>query len=126
LSFDGVFGGAEERFDTQMLFDPLEEQLDAPTQAVELGNGERGQDEIVGQKDQAFSGLRIFELDSSQRRIEALARVKDGEHDGLVADQARAFVDFVGVAALDFEIGLGASDKETACIAQSKKRWKSM
>ncbi len=28
---------------------------------------------------------------------------------------------FVGVAALDFEIGLGASDKETACIAQSKK-----
>jgi hypothetical protein len=39
LSFDGVFGGAEKRFDTKMLFDPLEEQLDLPAQAVELRNG---------------------------------------------------------------------------------------
>ena len=121
MSFDSVFGGAEERFDTKMLFDPLEEQLDSPAQAVELGYRERGQDKIVGQKDQVFPRLGIFELDSSQRRIETLARIKDGEHDGLVADQARAFVDFAGVAALDFEIGLGASDKETAGIAQSKK-----
>jgi len=37
----------------------------------------------------------------------------------LVADQPRRFVDFVGVAALDFEIGLGTSDKEAACLAQS-------
>src|SRR5687767_793576 len=104
-----------------MLFDPFEEQFDSPAQAVELSDCERGQDEVVGQKDQSFSGLGIFEPDSAQRRIEALARIKDREHDGLVADQARAFVDFAGVAALDFEIGFGASHKETACLAQSKK-----
>jgi hypothetical protein len=64
------------------------------------------QNKIVGQKDQAFSALGIFEFDPAQWRIEALARVKDGEHDGLVADQSRAFVDFVRVAGLNFEIGL--------------------
>src|SRR3974390_2148480 len=101
-----------------MLFDPFEEQFDAPAQAVELRDGESGQDEIVGQKDQIFSALGIFELDPAQWCVEALARVKDGEHYGLVADQARGFVDFAGVAALDFEIGLGAGNKETASLAQ--------
>jgi hypothetical protein len=54
LSFDGIFGGAEERFDTKMLFDPLEEQLDSPAQAVKLVNRERRQDKIVGQKIRFF------------------------------------------------------------------------
>jgi hypothetical protein len=121
LSFDGVFGGAEECFDTKMLFNPLEEQLNSPAQAVELGNGERGQEKVVGKKDQVFSSFEIFELHSSQRRIEPFARIEDGEHDGLVADQAGAFVDFAGVAALNFEIGLGTRDEETAGTAQSKK-----
>ena len=40
-----------------MLLDPLEEQFDLPTTAVELGDGERGQREIVGQKDQCLVGL---------------------------------------------------------------------
>jgi len=43
-----------------MLFDPFEEQFDAPAQAVELRDGESGQDEIVGQKDQIFSALGIL------------------------------------------------------------------
>jgi hypothetical protein len=38
LSFNRVFGDAEESFDTQMLFDPFEEQLDSPAQAVELSD----------------------------------------------------------------------------------------
>ena len=111
MSFDRVLGGAEESFDTQMLLDPLEEQLDLPTTAVELSNGQSRQGKVVGEKDQSFPSHRIFEFDSSQWRIEALARVKDGEHHRLVADQACVFVDLAGIAALDFEIGLGASDK---------------
>jgi hypothetical protein len=54
LSFDGVFGGAEERFDTQMLFDPLEEQLDAPTQAVELGMVSAGRTKLLVRKTRLF------------------------------------------------------------------------
>lgn len=102
-----------------MLFDPLEEQFDSPAQAIELSNSKRGQGEIVGQKDQSFLSLGIFELDSAQRRIETLTRVKDGEHAGLIADQARGFVHFVGVAPFYFEIGLGACDEEAARFAQS-------
>jgi hypothetical protein len=104
-----------------MLFDPLEEQFDLPTTTVQLGNGQRRQCEVVGQKDQTFPSLGILEFDSPQWRIETLPRIKDGEHHGLVADQAGGFVDFVGVAALDLEIGLGASNKETACLAQSSQ-----
>ena len=57
MSFDGVFGGAEKGFDAQMLFDPLEEQLDAPAQAVELGDSERGQEEV--ENDNRFVGLYL-------------------------------------------------------------------
>jgi len=80
LSFDCVFGGAEEGLDTKMLLDPLEKQFDLPTTTVELGNGQCRQCEVVGQKDQSFSTLGIFEPDSSERCIETLARVKDGEY----------------------------------------------
>ena len=55
-----------------MLLDPLEEQFDLPAAAVELGDGERGQGEVVGEKDQRLAGLGIFEADASQRRVEAL------------------------------------------------------
>lgn len=119
MSFDRVFGGAEERFDAQMLFDPLEEQLDLPTTAVKLGDGQCRQCEVVGEKDQSLCGLGIFEPYPPEWLIETLARIEDGEYDGLVADQALGSVHFVGVAALDFEIGLGPSDKEAARFAQS-------
>ena len=109
-----------------MLFDPLEEQLDLPTTAVKLGNGQRWQREVVGKKDQSLSSLGIFEPDPSERLIETLARIEDGEHDGLIADQAFGSVHFVGVAALCFEVGLGASDKEAARFGSRPKRSKSM
>src|SRR6202035_681061 len=76
-----------------MLLDPLEEQLDLPAQTVELGDGEGGQREVVGEKDQSLAGLGILEPDTSQRRGEALVRVEAGERDGLVADEAGASVD---------------------------------
>ena len=36
LRFHGVLAGAEEAFDAQVLLDPLEEQFDLPTTAIEL------------------------------------------------------------------------------------------
>ena len=39
LSFDGIFGGAIESFDSQVLFDPAKEQLHLPTTAIQLGHG---------------------------------------------------------------------------------------
>ena len=61
---------------------------------------------------------RIFESDSTQWRVEILLRVKAREHDSLIADQSCAAVDGMGIAALGFEIGLGAGDKETLRLVQ--------
>jgi|GEM_PF-3268320 len=37
--------------DAQMAFDPAEEQLDPPAQAVECGHGQRGDGQVVCKKD---------------------------------------------------------------------------
>ena len=92
-----------------MLLDPFEEQLDLPAQTVELGDGEGGQCEVVGEKDQSLAGLGILEPDTSQRRGEALVRVEPGERDGLVADEAGASVDRMRVSALGLEKKLPVS-----------------
>ena len=56
-----------------MLLDPFEEQFDLPAQPVELGDGERGQGEVVGQKDEPLARFGVAEADAAQRRFEALA-----------------------------------------------------
>src|SRR5665213_3502583 len=102
-----------------MLLDPLEEQLDLPAQTVELGDGEGGQREVVGEKDQPLAGLGVLEPDTSQRRGEAFLRVEAGERDGLVADEAGASVDRMRVPALGLEVGLGADDEEAAGLVKA-------
>jgi len=38
--------------DAQVAFDPAKEQLDTPSQAVECGHSQRGDDQVVGKKDE--------------------------------------------------------------------------
>src|SRR5690348_14366357 len=54
----------------------IEKQLNLPTHAVKLGNGESRQCEVVGQEDQPLGGLRIFEPDPTQGCFETFARVE--------------------------------------------------
>lgn len=59
LSLDRIFRGPEERFDPQVLLDPLEEQLDLPATAIQLGDRQRGQGEVrggFGKSDSVISG----------------------------------------------------------------------
>ena len=59
----GVLRCAVESLDAQVLLDPLEEELDLPTAAIELGDGGRGEIEIVGEDDQrlALDGIAHFD-----------------------------------------------------------------
>ena len=57
--------------------------------------------------------------DAAQRRVEVLARVEAGEHDGLIADQSGAAIDRMRIATLRFEIRLGARDEEAARLVQA-------
>src|SRR2546423_14587418 len=51
LSFHRIGAGAIESFDSQVLFDPPEEQFDLPAALIEAGNCKRRQLEMVGVKD---------------------------------------------------------------------------
>ena len=49
-----------------MLLDPLEEQLHLPATSIQLCNGQRGQIEIVGQKNKQPVVFDIVELHTPQ------------------------------------------------------------
>lgn len=66
LSFDGVFGSAEEGLDPQVLFDPFEGQLDLPAALVEFGNGERRQGKVVGEEYEGVVSFGVVILDAAQ------------------------------------------------------------
>ena len=52
LDSDAVGACGEESAQAQVLFDPAEEQLDLPAAAVDGGDDQCGQGEVVGQKDE--------------------------------------------------------------------------
>src|SRR5437879_7640985 len=104
-----------------MLLDPFEKQLDLPPATIKLGDGERRQDEIVGEKHQPLAGVGVFDSDATQGCVEVLARVEAGEHDSLIANQPRASIDRMRIATLGFEVGFGAGDKEAFRLVQPIK-----
>ena len=81
LGFHGVLGSTIERFDSKILFDPFEEQLDLPATFEQQSNCQRWQDKVVCQKDKAAMIFDIEETDSPKRvgsrdRIEARANLE--------------------------------------------------
>ena len=59
LRLDRVFGCSKERFDTQMLFDPFEEQLDLPALFVKCANSQRRKRHVVRQELQCLARLGV-------------------------------------------------------------------
>ena len=66
LSLHGVWRSPIECFDSKMLFDPFEENLDLPTVLEEHCNGQGWKNEIVGQVDEPAIGLGVEISDSPQ------------------------------------------------------------
>ena len=62
LNLDRVFGGAVKGPDPEVLFDPFEKQFHPPAGFVKFGDGQGGQEEIVGQK---FQELFLFGVEVS-------------------------------------------------------------
>src|ERR1019366_1543875 len=104
-----------------MLLYPFEKKLDLPTASIEFGDGESRQCEVVGQEDQTFAGLRIFEANAPQRCLKSLVRIKSGEHDHLIADQSRRAIDWMRVATLGLQVRLTARSKETPDLVEAKQ-----
>ncbi len=99
-----------------MLFDPFEEQFDLPASAIELGDGQCRDGEVVGQKDQPLAGLGIAITDATQRVGIIVLGLQAGHHDGLVEAQAGGFVHGPGVTAGAAEVLPGTGDEESAAL----------
>ncbi len=92
LRLDRVLAVTVKRLDSQVLLDPLEEQLRLPPVLADLRDGQRRQAGVAGQKRQGLVPLAVCILDAPQ-----LARIADGaffaaERAALAADQAAGAV----------------------------------
>jgi hypothetical protein len=65
LGLYGVFAVAEEAANAQVLLDPFEEQLDPPTASVEVGDGARGNVEVIGQEEERLAAFRVAIADAA-------------------------------------------------------------
>ena len=106
-------------FDPQMLLDLFEEQFDLPASAIELGDGQRRDGEVVGQEDQHVAGFGIAITDATQRVGIIVLGLKAGHHDGLVEAQSGGFVYGPGVTAGAAEVLLGPGDEESATLVEA-------
>jgi hypothetical protein len=62
-----IGAGTEVMFDTEVALDQLEEEFDLPTALVELGNGENGNLQVVGEEDKMPSYLHVVVAHPVQR-----------------------------------------------------------
>ena len=85
LGANGIVGGAVEGLDSQVLLDPLEEQLHLPPEFVERGHTEGRKSEIVRQEDERFAGGSVEEANSSQALWIVLPRFWQGQASGVIA-----------------------------------------
>ncbi len=124
LDTHGVLRSAVEGLDSQMLFDPFEEEFDVPTATVKLGDLQRRFGEIVGEKHIPLFGFRIAETDSAQHLGIVSPRIKAAQDDSLVAAQSRALVDRTRRATYAFHVFFGSGDEEGSLRVQSVKTTK--
>ncbi len=93
LRLDSVLRSPVKSFDAQMLLDPAKEQLHLPTALIELGNRQRGEKKVVGQKHETLLSQRI-EITYPPKSL-GIASFGNGvvEPYDLIALQAGRFVD---------------------------------
>ena len=116
MCLDGVLAGAVKGLDSQILLDPLEEELHMPAALVDLWDGQSGQREVVGEEDEILLRVGVHITDASKcvgiipRRIMAL------EPYGLIGAKARGFVDRSMFQPDKTHVGFGSGDEEGCAL----------
>jgi len=121
LRLHRVLAGAEERFDAQMLLEPLEKQFHLPSAFVKFCHGDGRDAQVVGQEGEAFSCTEVDILHDPQFVGIISFRVEAGEHNGLIAAQARTFVHPVGEEATIARVAFGPGDEEGGLLGECMK-----
>ena len=116
LGAHGVLCGAEEGFDSEVLFDPFEEQFDLPTAFVNGCNGSGGQFKVIGEKDQPLAGLRIDIADTPKLFWIITFALPSAQADRLVASKPGGFIDSSGLEHTELGVAFCADNKECLCL----------
>ena len=116
LGAHGVLCGAEEGFDSKVLFDPFEEQFDLPTAFVNGCNGSGWQFKVIGEKDQPLAGLRIDIADTPKRFWIITFALPSAQADSLVASKPGGFIDSSGLEHTELGVAFCADNKECLCL----------
>src|ERR1022692_1287542 len=101
-----------------MLFDPLEKQFDLPATLVKLGDDERGQKQMVGEKDENLVGCGVVVANTPQGLGIGLGRIKAFQTNGLIATQTRRLVDGKCAEAMKSKILARAGDEESSRLVE--------
>lgn len=116
LRLHGILRGPIKRLDPQVLFDPSKEQLNAPSQLIEHGDGQRRKDKIIGQEGQVAVVLPIVESDAAQLVRKSAVGIETRKDNSLVTDQVRPLIDGLGIKPAALKIRFGADDKERLAL----------
>ena len=104
-----------------MLLDPFEEQLHSPPLFVELGYGERGENEIVCEKNESLFCVGIPINNAPQLFGIIFLGIETSQDHGLVAFQSGGFVYRMGVKTPETKFAFGACNEEGAGLMESIK-----
>jgi len=102
---------AEESFYSQVLLNPLEEELDLPAGLVDLGHDQHVDLEVVSGEDQKLSCLRIQEAYSAQVVGEVRLGPQSIEANRLVGPQAGGLVHGSRLPNVEAHVGLRSGDE---------------
>src|SRR5271169_2546935 len=118
LRLDGVVGGSVERLDPQVLFDPLEEQFYLPAAAVELGDGQGRQGEVVGQEDEMLVDIGRMIAHPAKRVGVESRTLGAAQYNRAVAAQAGGFVHWTIAASRVIHVAFGTRHKESQALSE--------
>ncbi len=121
LALHSVLGGAEERLDPQVMFDPFEVQRHLRAHLLELADSQWLEVQMVGDERQLLARLGIFETDATRWLRVALFGIEDGERDRVVADHAGAAVGCAPGESFEGHASFGTGQEERACLIESRQ-----
>src|SRR5215813_462916 len=107
-----------------MLFDPAEEQFHLPASSIQPGDGNSGEKEFVGEKNEPQISFPIVVVDAAQRSRIAEGSFRTGEYDGLVRFHSCRFIDGVRLTTVVLGALLATGDEESASFGKEVKTGK--
>ena len=112
---------AVEVFDPQMLLDPSEEQLDAPSHLVKHGHCQRRDLQVVGEEDQFPCGFRVVVAYLSQKSGKGISRFGETRLADMIAAQAGEAIHRQRVVPGELQFAFGPCDEEGSRVGNQKE-----